>query len=415
MLISTKPNSKGKEAVLTRARQLTEFRWTPLRDIPVYTRETGRTVLCAGVEKQGMIYSSTEPTDKFICENISLETFNSIVANPDSALYAKDLGGHHNSWAYFGLVCNGLVRYALDIKRRYSTKRWPTVPGMRKIADEANYDVEEIELCDVLYAHCKARSHVALITDILRDENGIIRQIEVSEATRPVCIRKQYEIEEFYEKYKLFALWRYDFVDLVPLPIENSVPCSPNIAIDYGNKTNYRTNEDVVISAFSMDENVIEIYCEEKLIEKMVISGRGKEIRKFPRGYYSIRHINTGDSLEFCVTEPEISYRIQNDEITIEVDPHDAQSKILYMDFREKSKGELVQYTGRDDENTTVTFYSNDCAALAKVEELTEEEKESGVFTRKIPDDAENFKVYFENQYGVWTHTMIAIKGEQIK
>ena len=123
MLISTKPNTKGKEAVLYRSRQLTEFQWTPQGDIPVYTKATGRTKLQAGDPQLGMLYSSTEPTDKFITENISFETFLSIVANPDSALYQKDLNGHNNSWAYFGIVCNGLARYAFNIRRRYSTKR----------------------------------------------------------------------------------------------------------------------------------------------------------------------------------------------------------------------------------------------------------------------------------------------------
>ena len=44
-----------------------------------------------------------------------------------------------------------------------------------------------------------------------------------------------------------------------------------------------------------------------------------------------------------------------------------------------------------------------------KVEELSEEEKRSGVITRKIPDEGKNFKVYFENKYGIWTHRMIGI------
>jgi hypothetical protein len=48
-------------------------------------------------------------------------------------------------------------------------------------------------------------------------------------------------------------------------------------------------------------------------------------------------------------------------------------------------------------------------APLEKYEELTEEEKESGCFTRPIPDTAKHFKVYWENDYGVWTHPMIRI------
>ena len=43
---------------------------------------------------------------------------------------------------------------------------------------------------------------------------------------------------------------------------------------------------------------------------------------------------------------------------------------------------------------------------MAKIEELTEEERSSGIFTRPIHHDARNFKVVYENAYGIWTHTM---------
>ncbi len=415
MLISTKPDSKGKEAILYRSRQLTEFVWKPLRDIKTYTKQDGKTKFSAGIEYRGMIYSSSEPTDKFIGENISLETFLSLIANPDSALYNKDLGGHNNSWAYSGIVCNGLVRYAMNIRYRYSTKRWQTVPGMRKIADEASYTAEQIELCDVLYAYCKTRKHVALITDILRDEDGKIQKIEVSEAVRPTCVRRQFDVEEFYEKFKLFALWRYDFRDSVPMPDmeedrlwKQGVPATPSVAVDYGNKSNYREGENVVISAFSDEENEIEICTGDEVIEKITISGSGNVVRKLEAGYYTIRHIKSGECVEFCVTAPKISHTVENGIITIKADPCDNKSTVKHVEFREKTKSELKE-KGKDDENTTVAFYSDDCASLSKVEVLNSEEKESGIITREIPDDAGNYKVYFENEYGIWTHRMIKI------
>ena len=68
-------------------------------------------------------------------------------------------------------------------------------------------------------------------------------------------------------------------------------------------------------------------------------------------------------------------------------------SKILYTDFREAGR--------------TANNYSASCAPLAQLEELTEEEKAAGTWTRKIPEEGVHFKVYFENKYGIWTHTMI--------
>lgn len=413
MLISTKPDSKGKEAVLFRSRQLTEFKWTALGDIPVYKNDIGKTRIVAGEEMQGMLYSSTEPTDKFITENISFETFLSIIANPDSALYHKDIHGHNNSWAYFGIVCNGLARYALNIQRRYSTKRWPTVPGMRKIADGECYTAEDIRLCDVLYAYGKGRNHVALITDILRDQTGKICQIEVSEAVRITCVRRQFTPEEYFEKFALFALWRYDYVDSVPMPdpwqnacLERGVPGLPSVAVDYGNKTNYRTYEDVVISAFTEGENEIQICRDGEMVETLVISGRGNATRRFDRGYYTAKHVGTGETVEFCVAEPKIRHQVEDGKLTVWVDSCDAGSKILYMDFREKSSRGISYVMSTKDQKVC---YSTTCASLAKLEELTEEEKETGVFTREIPEDAANFKIYFENKYGIWTHTMIGL------
>lgn len=415
MLISTKPDSKGKEAVLYRSRQLTEFRWTPLRDITAYIWNIGKTKLIAGEERVGMLYSSTEPTDKFIAENVSFETFLSVIANPDSALYNKDLNGHNNSWPYFGLVCNGLVRYALNIQRRYSTKRFMSVPGMRKMYDPGSYSAEQIELCDVLRVFEKGASHVALITDILRDETGEICQIEVSEGVRPTCKRAQYDLATYFEKFKKYSICRYDFVDAVPMPDEKQsqclmqgVPSLPVIAVDCGNKSNYRTYEDVVISVFADGENEIEICRNDEVIETITITGIGKVSRRFDPGYYTVIHKNSEKSVEFCVTMPQISHSVENGMLTVKADSCDSESKILYMEFREKCKEIFGNGSVPGGENKDV-FYSNQCASLAKVEELTDEEKKTGIFTREIPEDAAHFKVYFENKYGVWTHTMIKI------
>lgn len=405
--------SRGKQAALYRARQLTEFEWTPLGDIPIYMKQVGKTKLPAGELVKGVIYSSLEPTDKFVCENISFETFSTIVNNPDSALYCKDIGGHGNSWAYFGLVCNGLVRYALNIRRRYSTKRWLDVPGMRMIYEAEQYTVDQLEICDILYAFGKGRNHVAFITDLIYDANGKVEGIEVSEAIRPSCARRLFAPEAFYEAYKLFGICRYDYIDSVPEPdahddqfiVGRLASELPDIALDYGNKTNYRTCEDVVISAFQEGGNEIEIYKNGELHEKICIAGRGKVTRKFERGYYCVKLVNAGSVLEFCVTEPEISHSVQDGMLTIHSSACDCESRILYMEFREKAK----EGGGLDYQQAAVTYYNPCCSSLSKVEELTEEEKESGTFTRKIPHDAANFKVYFENKYGIWTHTMIKI------
>ena len=183
------------------------------------------------------------------------------------------------------------------------------------------------------------------------------------------------------------------------------IPQIPNIALDFGNKSNYHTYEEVIISVFREEKNVIEIAYEGRLLETIYIDGRGKVSRKFEKGYYTAKLISTGETLEFCVTQPEISHTVKDGKITICANANDSESSILYMDFREKTKSKNLT----DDQQVTVKFYNTCCSPLAKIEELTEEEKRTGVFTREIPEDAYNFKVYFKNKYGVWTHKMIEI------
>ncbi len=395
-LNSTLPDTRAKKAIIARSRQLTDFKWTPIRDVPTYLRTVGNTVLPAGVEVTGFPYSSTEQTDKFFTENVSFESFLSAIPNPDSKLYIPGQGAFN--CCNFGIVCNGLVRYAFGIERRVNTKCWPTIPGMRCVAKRQEYKVDDIELCDVLYAYGEGRNHVALITDILRNENGKIALVEVSEAIRPLCARRQFAPEEFYEKYKLFALYRYDLIDTVPdfddeldrllweSGIENK---TPQISVDNGNKSNYLFGEEILISVFSDEPDVIELYKNGELIEEIKFGARAMIPRRLGRGYYVAKLKNANESVEFCVNKAKIGFSVEDGNITVTADPCDEKSEILYMDFRVDGIG---------------------YASLAEYEELTQEEKTDGRFTRAIPFDGKNFRVYFKNKYGVWVHPMTKIQ-----
>lgn len=390
MLKSTKPTTKGQAAVLARIKHLTEFKWTPVKEIPTYTKKNGAYNFKAGEELTGMPYSSNEPNDKFLFESISLANFLTVIANPDSALYNKEItNGDGKSRAYIGTVCNGLARYAYNIRRRFSTKRWLTVPGMNTVYKAGKYTAEDLKLCDVMYAHFPGQtSHVAMITDLLRDESGKIVKIEVSEMVRPLCKRESYDVDVYFDKYKLYSIMRYDFIEDVKNDIETEnllfgdcdLKKLPNIAVDYGINSNYICPEETVISVFPEGENTIEIYKDDKLFEEIKCDNYGKFIRKFPRGRYTVKHINTGDTVYFSVNQPEISFEKDGDTIKISVDSKDIHSHILYMDFRE-----------------AIT------TSLSKVEELTAEEIKTRKITRKIPEDAGFFKIYFENEYGIWT------------
>lgn len=407
MLKHTLPDTPGKSNVIARAVQLTDIRWTPVGDVPTYTVAAGKTVHKAFVEVTGLPYSSTEPTDKFICENLSIDTFLSAVQNPDSALYTRDLNGHRNSWTYFGIVCNGLARYALNIRRRYSTKRWLEIPGIRLVAEPGAYSVEELELCDILYAYGKGRNHVAMVTDILRDETGAVALVEVSEAVRPSCKRVCYTPQEYYEKYKLFGISRYDYLDDVPPPVPVAGGwANSHIAVDYGHNSNYFSGEDVVLTVFDSGVQQVELFQDGKLLKTLEVAE--KTTLSLEPGWYRAVHTASGCETAFCVCRPLIEYTVKDGVLSVKASSTDPRSRVLFLDLREESHAVLRPLDPQSKENV---FRDARCAPLAQVVELTEEEKETGIFSRPIHPEARYFKVCYENPNGIWTHTMLPLYG----
>ena len=270
------PKNDHISAAIQRARQLTDFQWTPVKDIPTYTKKLGNTVMPAGKPLIGFPYASEERTDKFLCENVTFKSFLTAISNPYSKLYQAGLAEFDA--VNYGIVCNGLVRYALGIPYRVSTALWHTIPGMKLIKERGNYTLNEIKLCDILYAFGEGRNHVALITDIICDGNGNIFEIEVSEAVRPTCIRMRYSADEFYEKYSLFALWRYENIDDIPLFDTQTDDFLFNsktetilskITVDNGDESNYLEGDRIFIFAVSDDADVIEVIKNKEITEEI--------------------------------------------------------------------------------------------------------------------------------------------------
>ena len=392
MLISSSPTTRAQMGVLRRAKQLTDFKWTPVKDFPAYTKKDGNFLFPAGEELTGFPYSSVEREDKFIMENVSPESFLSAIANPYSKLYQAGHGEHCAS--SFGVVCNSFVRYALGIPTRVSTNCFLTIPGMNLIAQRGNYTVDDIQLLDVLYAYGNGRNHVELITDIIRTEANKIVEIEVSGAIRPLCSRRRFTVERFYEEFKIFDLCRYEYIENIPYDddatdelIWNShiEKKRPKITVDNGNKSNYLVGDEVLLSVFSDTDDTVELFCGDTLQKSFKVGKTAIIPLNLNGGYYTAKLQTTGEAVEFCVNSASVTHSVEGNTITVCADPCDERSEILYMDFRRK--GSRI-------------------APLVSYENLTENEKKSGRFSREIPENAENFKVYYRNAYGVWTHPM---------
>lgn len=385
----------GRDAALARARLLTDYKWMPVRDVPNYLRNAGNIVLPAGEEVTGFPYSGVESIDKFVTENVSIETFLSAIPNPDSTLYAAGHGKFGT--ANYGIVCNGLVRYALGIPERVSTRLWNTIPGIRTLAPKGEYSVDDMALCDVLHAFNDGRNHVAMITDLVYDATGRVCEVEVSEAVRPVCKRRRFTPEAYYEKYKAFALQRYDFLDSVP-PLDADAMTAlftsgidkrrPKIAVDNGDKSNYLLGDEIILSVFADDFDEVLLIADGKTVATYPVGKRALFPLTLPRGYYEARLKNAGDTVFFAVMGAELSYTVEGDTVTVFFDACDQNSIPSHFDFRTKGTG---------------------WSSLAEWHRFTDDERKAGCMTRKIHPEGENFKVSFRNPYGIWVHPMTHI------
>ena len=400
---STVPNTRAKAEIIRRSRLITDAEWTPLRDIRSHPIDKPNWHK-AGVTVKGMPYSSVEAVDKFLGENVSFHTFLSALDNPDSILYTRDLIGFKNASGYYGCVCNETVRFAIGIPRRYNTYHWYEMPGMRMVADAGCYTADRIELCDVLHYNKGKGGHVALITDILRDDDGSIAEIEVSEASVPCCVCHSFSVESFFKTIGKFSLCRYDYLDEMPdhSPEDEALLFSeratkrtlPSIAQWFGDRANCLEGEEVVISVFSSAPCDAEIFCGGELVERIPFEKPGKVSRKFRRGEYVIRHSKTGEETRLHVNRPLVDYKIEGDTIFITSDAMDEGSELLYFDFR--TEGEKI-------------------GTLVEVEELTPEEQASGRFSRRIPENAGNIKLYYRNAYGIWSSGLVHLPRQEME
>lgn len=260
-LIHDQPENQGVANALKRAKQISDLRWVPVRQFPLTSAYAPKMWSAARRPRIGVPYSGVRIHEKFVGFNVSLETFMTAMQNPNSVLYTKpqqNMGA--GMAAYYGSVCAVFVSYALDMPYRVPTAEWPDEPYVERVDDS---DLDNLRLCDILV--CR-NVHVALITDIARDENGHVQWITVSEEARPLCRVEAYTAPEFRrawlddpeEPYFVIRLKDFSHVTYTPspyVPLEGD-PELPlpevNTAFlpDFGDKFNCEAGEKVSFTVF---------------------------------------------------------------------------------------------------------------------------------------------------------------------
>lgn len=265
--LNTVPQNDGALSAIKRARQMTDVLWKPVATLHRCSMVTPHEYgvepakwffdkFVGGVEYRGLPYSSRN----WIGNEISFGAVVTASAKDNSIMITGTSPLNHDTSTFYGTVCTTLVSYALDIPIISSAKYADATPPtgfkiIQRIEENGAFtDLDGLKLCDVL----AVSSHVALVTDIRRDGEGHVTDIEVSESTKygnlqwhkqgglygGVCRRKWWTLAAFRKWFRIFDIRRYDALDTVtytpnpyvPLPGEGDMPDSADMSCipEYG-------------------------------------------------------------------------------------------------------------------------------------------------------------------------------------
>lgn len=290
-------DSIGRVNAVKKAYQMVDLEFVPLLSIE---HNTG--TFSQGEKHKGLIYSSVKEIETYVGNNVSFHTFMTAVNNPRSVLYTEQINKapYHgvNCKAYYGTVCSGLVCYALGLNRpRLNSFDFPESPLMQELD---SIIPENLCLADILWR----KGHVALVTDLVRDDNGMITTIEYCEAIGSCCKKRHVSRIKFLEStMKNFTkVFRYkqiasntDYIpvnEFVAVSDEALVPFVYNeaLCVNKGDKSCYFEGERVVINILCDEASKVEIYKDNILYDSFPVEPHSDiPLVNLPYGDYKAR------------------------------------------------------------------------------------------------------------------------------
>lgn len=329
------PKSTGVENSIKRARQMLDIRWVPVARFPSgieTSRAPGEPLTrhdfhhAPGRMQTGMAYSSVRRNEKYVGYNISIETFMTALYNPKSVLYTRSHHGDpeiYNMLSYYGIVCSCFGSYVCGFPYRTAGARIIDDPDVTEIETDP---LENLELCDLVI---KRAAHVAVITDIQRDENGKVHFITVSESILPLCISNTYSPQQFQKCWldKGYHIYRYAKVH------ENTYEPSPYVYVEgdpdlemppvntalmsiFGDKANTRLDEDVEFTIFEQGWDAVEVTGQNGSVTKLPIDGDTAVFHPQKAGFYTAACTKDGavsQAVNFAVTDSTVT--LSNDKV----------------------------------------------------------------------------------------------------
>lgn len=330
------------------------------------------------------------------------------MANPDSVLYTRNLHGEgKNTSAWYGNVCSCFVSYVLDMPYMVTCADFPHTEGISEV-DTTN--LNGLQICDIVL---NVKAHILLITDILRDSDGNIRSITVSESTPPQCMTTDFTPESFRNYYldREYKVYRYDALDQItytPSPyvhLEGDPDVEPEsfptLMTNFGNKANYGRGVDTVeLSVFEEGWEAVEVTLPDKTIQRYPLEGRRLSLPMEQTGYQSaccVSGSRRSHSVQWCVTSVEVS---TDKEVYANGEP-------IRVTFRSADPGDqAVVYLvkNNDDFNRKRGYIS---MSEAEAGELVIQQNERMCAAREL-----SVQILFKNRYGIYTSCRVPFRIE---
>lgn len=324
-----------QEKSIEYARIMSRVKWTPVADgMP---RRGGQFI--AGEEYTGVPYSSVKHVGRYIGFDIFLKTFLAAVENPKSVLYTENLYGEvSNAECYYGKVCSSYTSYALQCGIWYVSKLHG--PRFRDgVALVERRSAQAARAGDVIYtppARKNGGSHVELVTEVVRDEDGKVTHVRVEESrpqTTSNTLRSAAAFDSHLssrrrELYRITDLdaWRGDNkAESFLFPNYEDDSATPQInrvlLLDRGDWVAYAQGQPVKFNIMDRDGQGVRrlvIQRGDKVVEEIELAGKGVVERSFDTcGDYTAHCVMKDGSLsqacEFAVCE--LDFRLPSAEI----------------------------------------------------------------------------------------------------
>lgn len=372
--------------VLERAYQMATMEWAPLKPVP----KNGGGFYKPGMTVKGAPYSSVKEINTFLFQDVSYHTFMTALHNPNSVLYTENISKEpyhgENCATYYGSICSSSVMWALGVSIPYSTGLIVNLPFMRRIEQP---NIDSLKVCDVLWK----KGHVQMVFDIeyRADSLYLVSLFEQSDNSAHIST---YNKKDFLKLMKSgpYEAYRYKNIKYTDLPEAfcsfPSVVYNDDLCPTKGDRSVYRTDEDIFIDIFSRDYDQIVL-----MKDGAIVSSDKCEQGKFcyqnlsPGTYFA--YLQSGermtDSISFEVVEVSVSYTLND------------TGRELVIHFLSSA---TADYAVLCRQNGVSLFYP-----------ISESDLNNGFIVVPEWDDDEYFcKVVFKGEYGSVINTPIRVK-----